>query len=148
VLAYQGNKYKTDELIPWVYRTEVGIYESFVMTHRRLTDHEVRAALEELVLQIRAGLPPIPHDAAEADRVIEGTQNLVIWNIRQNWHLRARSLPSPGRDALVGVLRTILGSIEVWGSPSPSSRGYLDFIEGFLTEAGVSVEEVSPEVTG
>src|SRR5205823_8540539 len=58
-LAYTGNKYKTDELVPVFHSTEVGIYETFVMTNRQLTDRTVASALQKLVEQMRQGsLPP------------------------------------------------------------------------------------------
>src|SRR5947207_12778197 len=58
--AYSGNKYKTDELVPVFHRTEVGIYETFVMTNRQLTDRTVASALQKLVEQLRQGsLPPL-----------------------------------------------------------------------------------------
>ncbi|MHC4176516.1 MAG: hypothetical protein ACYSWU_03365 [Planctomycetota bacterium] len=145
VLAYRGDKYKTDELIPWVYQAEVGIYESFVVTGRRLTDHDVRAAVEGLVVRIRDGMPPIPAEGSASDELIEGPVNLVIWSIRRNWQRLLETLPDPGRDKLVGVLRTLLGSIETWGSRARTPRGYLEFIEEFLAEAGVSVEALSPD---
>ena len=37
-LAYTGNKFKTDELVPVFLSTETGIYESFVVTEQALTD--------------------------------------------------------------------------------------------------------------
>src|SRR5438270_169153 len=52
-LAITGNRYKTEELLPVVMRTEVGIYEAYVMTGRTLTDHQVASALTKLVLQMR-----------------------------------------------------------------------------------------------
>ena len=59
-LAYSGNKYKTNDLIPVIMRTETAVYEAYVLTDREITDHIVRAALEKLVLQMRAGpLPPL-----------------------------------------------------------------------------------------
>ncbi len=142
VLAYHGDKYKTEELVSWVFRAEVGIHETSVMTGRRLTDHDVRAALEEFVVRIRDGMPPLSAESSESGEVIQGQNNLVIWSIRRNWQLLLETQPGPGRDKLVGVLRTILGSVEVRESYSRTSRGYLDFIEGFLAKAGVSVESV------
>ena len=35
-LAYTGNKYKTDELVPIVYETELAIHEADAITGRRL----------------------------------------------------------------------------------------------------------------
>src|SRR3954466_7657557 len=57
-LAYSGNKFKTDELVPVFFNTETGIYEAFVATDRKLTNADVQAALQELILQLRQG--PLP----------------------------------------------------------------------------------------
>ena len=70
---------------------------------------------------------------------------MLIWNVRRNWHLEFETRPNPGRDKLVGVLRTILGSIDVWGSVNPTSHGYLQYIEGFVGKLGVHLEAVSPD---
>jgi len=48
-LAYTGNKYRTEALVRVHFLTEVGIYESFVMTDRKLTDYTVGSALEQLI---------------------------------------------------------------------------------------------------
>jgi hypothetical protein len=56
-----------------------------------------------------------------------------------------RTEPHPGRDKLTGVLRTILGSIEMWSTPEPNSNGYLSYLEGFLKQVGVSGTQTSPE---
>ena len=59
-LAYHGQKYKTAEYVGVIHRTEVGIYETYVMTNRTLTDDEVEADLERLILRMREGpLPPL-----------------------------------------------------------------------------------------
>jgi hypothetical protein len=54
--------------------------------------------------------------------------------------------PRPSRDPLVGVLRTILGSVDTWKSVSPTSRGHLSFLEGFVGKLGVSVQECGPDL--
>lgn len=144
-LAYSGNKFKTPEFSPVFLHTETGIYETFVMTDRKLTDADVQAALRELVLRLRQGpLPPLE----ETDRVevIAGQEKeLIIRNIRRNWDYMHESGIKVGRESLIGVLRTLLGSIEVWRTPSAQSRGYLHYIEGFLKKAGVSVVEQSAD---
>ena len=72
-------------------------------------------------------------------------QDPLIWNIRQNWRHFFQTRPHPGRDKLVGVLRSILGSIDVWGSIARDSRGYLLYSEEYLNDAGVHVEVYSSE---
>jgi hypothetical protein len=51
----------------------------------------------------------------------------------------------PKREDVIGVVRTILGSLETWRSQSMHSRGYLQFLEGFLKKAGVNVRRVGPD---
>src|SRR5437667_4650322 len=84
-LAYKGNKYKTDELIPIFHRTEVGIYETYVMTDRQLTDRTVASALQKLVEQMRQGTLPPLEDTESVERVEGQEEDLIIWNIRRNW---------------------------------------------------------------
>ncbi len=145
-LAYRGNKYKTDALVPVVFATEAGIYESFVMADRQITDHDVRNALESLIRGIRGGtilLPPQRQPSAGGERGPE--ESLLTWNIRRHWDEHFEEEPFPGRDDLIGVLRTILASIEVWGNMSPTSRGYLRYLEGFMGKLGVHCRAIPPE---
>jgi hypothetical protein len=146
-LAYRGDKFKRDNFIPIVYCTEVGIYESFVASQRQITDHDVRAALEWLIHGIRDGKITVP-EHLKPDDAGEGEPNLdaVTWCIRRRWEECFEEEPFPGRDNLVGVLRTILGSIEVWSNTSPTSRGYLRYLEGFMGKLGVHCHDVSPEL--
>jgi len=148
-LPYTGGKYRTKELVPLHLCTETGIYEAFVMSDRQLTDADVRSVLQRLILQIRAGaLPPLEtsdDDTNDTYTDIGDDQEMLTWNIRRNWRHFFQTRSYPGRDKLVGVLRTILGSIDVWGSIAPDSRGYLLYIEEFLNDAGISVEVCSSE---
>mgnify|MGYP007026205134 FL=1 len=52
-LAYTGEKFKKDELVPTWMHAEIGIYETYVMTDRQLVDQTVVAALENLIRQDR-----------------------------------------------------------------------------------------------
>src|SRR4051795_5086333 len=95
-LAYAGAKYKTDEYAPLFYRTEVGIYESYVMCDRELTDDEVEAAIERMVIQMRQGsLPPLS-EAGTLTLTDGGEEDLVIANIRRNWRIIAEAGTLPG----------------------------------------------------
>jgi hypothetical protein len=124
--------------------TEIGIYETYVMTDRQLLDRTVVAALESLVRQIRAGkLPPI-EDGLEIHYEVGREEDLVLENIRRSWARHFADEWKPPRDKLVGVLRTILGSIEKVRAPGPRSQSYMRHIEGFLTKKlGVSVKSFS-----
>ncbi|HYT90965.1 MAG TPA: hypothetical protein VEL76_19800 [Gemmataceae bacterium] len=135
-LAYTGNKFKTDALTPVFFTTESAIYEVSEMTEGQLTDRHVRAALEKLVLEMREGpLPPFENRDKPA---LDESQyaDVVVWNIRRRWEEAFGAESHPGRENLIGVLRTLLNSINTWGTPSPHSRGYLKFLQGFLQRAG------------
>ena len=146
-LAYMGEKYKTDELVRVWMQTEIGIYETFVITDRKLLDQTVVTSLEKLIMRLRAGtLPPLT-DEAVIDYEVGQEEDLVIENIRRRWELYFEDEWRPLRDKLIGVLRTILGSIETMRSPSPRSQSYMRHIAGFLTKKlGVSVKKVSADM--
>src|SRR5512142_215037 len=60
-LAYMGEKYKSDKLIPTWMHAEIGIYQTYVLSRRKLVDKTVVSALEKLIRLIRARkLPPLP----------------------------------------------------------------------------------------
>ena len=146
-LAYLGEKYKTDELVPIWMQTETGIYETFVMTDRKLLDQTVVTSLEKLIMRLRAGtLPPFTDDN-EIQYEVGQEEDLVIENIRRRWELYFEDEWRPPKDKLIGVLRTILGSIEKVRSPGPRSQSYMRHIAGFLTKKlGVSVKRVSADM--
>jgi hypothetical protein len=120
-------------LIEPVFRTEQAIYTAFVGGGRQLCDGDVRATLERLIEELRRG-----HVQAAAGSVDDEVSYLV----RSFWD----DLPAcPPADELIDILQSILGSIEVWRSPSPNSRGYLSYLEGFMKKAGVCCQVVGPD---
>lgn len=146
-LAYHGDRYKTDEFVPIFASTETGIIEAFAISDRRLTDRSVEQALVKMIVGMRQDtLQPLNGEALSSEEAtsFEGKagdeQELIIWRVSSHWQDLFENKPAPARDTLIGVLRTILGSIEVWRSPGPTSRGYLHYIDGFLGKAGISVE--------
>jgi hypothetical protein len=143
-LAYQGNKFHTDELIPVFFATETAIYQAYTIAPDAVTDPIIADALSWMILQYRQGtpFPPLPADLGYS----EGKEKeLVVSLIRSNWKQLFQETEHPGTDALQGVLRTTLGSISTWSSPSPKSRGYLNYLRGFLRKAGVSVRMTDAE---
>ena len=146
-LAYMGDKFRSDELIPTLMHAEIGIYESYVMTGRRLLDQTVATAVEKLIRQMRTGSLPVDPDPAEIHYETGQEEDLVIGNIVRNWAIHFQSEWRPSRDQRIGVLRTILGSIETMRAPSPRSQSYMHHIAGFLTkQLGVKVESFSADM--
>lgn len=147
-LAYMGSKYKTDELMQTWMNAEIGIYESYVMTDRKLLDQTVRNSLETLIKKMRAGTLPPLSDTAEVSYKVEQEEDLVIANIRRNWSRHFATEWRPSKVERIGVLRTILGSVEKMRSPGPRSQSYMHHIAGFLTKKlGVKVEAFSGDMT-
>ena len=126
--------------------TEIGIYEAYIITGRKLTDQTVKSALESLIRKLRTGvLPPLP-EGSEILYKVGREEDLLIENICRSWRNHFANEWRPPKDDLIGVLRTILGSIEKVKSPGPQSQSYLRHIAGFLTKKlGVSVQGFSAD---
>jgi len=140
-LAYQGSRYKRQDLVPIFFQTELGIYQAHVMSGRTLIDRTVATALARLVQQMQHGaLPPLA-DPEAGETVGGDEEDLIIWNIRRNWREYFEANPHPGTDQVIGVLRTTLNSIQIWTTRDRNSRGYLSYLKGFLRHSGVEVEE-------
>lgn len=146
-LALDTDKFRKPKLTPAWLATETAIYETHVLANRKLIDQTVITAIERLVRQMRAGpLEALP------DRVVFDRSNVeefLITNIRRNWAERFSPLDRPTKDELIGVLRSILYSIQVNMTPGPRSQGYVHYIERFLSEKiGVQVQRFAePEQT-
>ncbi|MGE5193602.1 MAG: hypothetical protein ACM3U2_13995, partial [Deltaproteobacteria bacterium] len=108
-LAYTGNRYKSKELVKPLFETELGIYEAFVASGRQLTDGDVETELGDLIGALRESA------AAEliyAESDDDEPAGLVTGSILGNWKQMLEQGALPGRDELVGILRTIQGSLE------------------------------------
>ena len=144
-LALDTDKFRKPKFTPIWLNIETAIYEAYVVADRKLSDQTVIAAIENLVRQMKAG--PLP---APADRLVydpEQSEEFLIGNIRRNWAERFSPLDRPTKDDLIGVLRSILYSIETKMTPGPRSQGYVHYLERFLGEkVGVSVQKfAAPE---
>jgi hypothetical protein len=140
-LAYAGNKYKKDEYLPLVAEAEMAVHEVDVVSGKQLRDRHVKAALEQLVLQMREGrLEPLGDTSL---RLQEGGEaEALAVNIRRHWEAMSEEAGTFSKDEQIGVLRTLINSVETWTSPNPESRGYLSFVEGFLKQEGLSAKLV------
>lgn len=141
LLAYHGNKYRTEALTMPLMQTEMGILQADAVSGRQLTDRDVQQRLIALIEMLRHA-PLEPLDAERELHVNAGQEaDLVIDLIRSNWQRYFADHPNPGRDNLIGILRTILGSIET--HRSSNRRGYLDYLIGFMRGLGIQVRVAS-----
>lgn len=146
-LVCTGNKFKTDELVPLWMETEIAIYEAYVMTDRKLLDRTVSVSLETMIKQMRAGTLPPLDDTGTLTFEEGGEEELIIANILRHWEDHFEVNWCPSKTERIGVLRTILGSIETMRSPGPQSQSYMRHISGFLTKKlGVSVKKVTADM--
>jgi hypothetical protein len=139
VLPYEGNRFKSDAYIPAVFATECGIFEGFVAMDRKLTDDDVAASLTSMIRDLRQGtIRPLPDP--DRPETLQGEYPSPIEQaIRKNWDDFAARGGRLSRDEQIGILRTLLNSINIFGSGQRASRGYLSFVEGLMTRAGVEV---------
>jgi hypothetical protein len=137
-LAYHGNKYRTEALVKPLMDTETAILEAYVLLDRQLTDHEVGRALVKLIEQLRRGAA-VTIDARGELRLTDDRVDTVVQMVHQEWARRVEGGTLPGRNNLIGILRTILASVETRKTVNPQSRSYLQFIERFLGKLGVQV---------
>ena len=145
-LAYHGSKYKKEKLVPTWMHAEIGIYQTYVVTDRKLLDQTVVSALEKVIGMVRAGTLPKLSETGRIDYEVGNEEDLVIANIRRSWADHFATEWKPSGDQLIGVLRTILASVENVKSPGPRSQSYMRHIAGFLTKKlGVSLEMVAED---
>jgi hypothetical protein len=125
---------------------EMGIYEAYVIADRAIGDYTVTKAVETLIRGLRSGAISVEVDSTEIIYDREQPDDLVINCIRRNWTRRFATKSWPGKDDLIGILRTILASIQVHRLPGRESQGYLQFMVKFMTkDLGVSIRRIQSD---
>jgi hypothetical protein len=143
---YEGRKYQAPQFADALMRAEVGILESYVLSGRRLTDRQVEAALQHLILELRGQTPAEPPESAFETEGVDGQrEDLVVARIKDNWADLFADQPRHSAADLTGILRTIWSSVGARSYPGPDSQGYLKFIEGFLGRLGVRTQRLRPD---
>lgn len=134
-LPYSGRKYQTERWVPHVYQTELAIYEAIVLSRRQLTNPQVREALVQLIGHLREGKPPLLAEDAPAIAFSVGNEvEFLVWNIRSHWRSLFEEQGPVSTEDLVGILRTLLHSIEAQAWARGPSRGYVSFLDEFMRQ--------------
>jgi hypothetical protein len=123
-------------------QAETAIYEAFFIEDRELTDREVREDVEEVIRYLEKD--SFPPEARQDEPDGEGS-SFLVWNLGARLRRQWGGERAFRWEDMIGVLRTIVGDILHRTSGAPDSQAYLEYIEGFLAEAGVSVQVVSRE---
>jgi hypothetical protein len=130
---YEGTKYQAEGWTPHVYRTELPVYEAIVLSQRRLTNEQVREAFVRLIAHLRAGEHALlPEDAPEVPFAPGGEVEFLIWNIRRHWRELVKEQGPVATADLIGILRTLLHSIEAHAWNTGPEHGYVAFLYDFL----------------
>jgi hypothetical protein len=140
-MAYHGTKYHAAQWVSIIHRTEIGIYESWVMSDHEFEDEDVESAIGQLILELRSKALPNPTLPSE----MPVYENFLIPNIRRHWEIFAETASLPPKDDLIGVLRTILSSLETRRSMALHPQGYLRFLDELMNQTGVRVTKVLPD---
>ncbi len=133
VTPLSGPHYQSDDWIPHVHATESAIHEVIELSGRRLTNDHVKTALTRLAQQLRRGeSATLPADSPEMPFSPDQICEYVIWNIRRYWTDLVAQYGTVRGDDFVGILRTLLRSIESRAWHTGPDLGYVAFLEEFL----------------
>jgi hypothetical protein len=133
VTPYDGARYRADRWIPHVYATESAVYETILLAAGKLTNAHVRQAFEQLVRRLRSNQPgPLPEDETEAVYSSGNEVEFLIWNIREHWRKLVRDHGPVDKEDFIGILRTLLYSIQAHAWDRGPQQGYISFLKDFL----------------
>ncbi|MFM8477834.1 MAG: hypothetical protein ACKOEO_18785 [Planctomycetaceae bacterium] len=111
-----------------------------------LCDDDAVEAVETLILQLRAGRLAIPVSGDGSDPLpvdSDSPAELIFRMILREWQEHSSRHNLPGRDDMVGVLRTVLGSISNVRVDRPGSTRYLQFVSDWMkNELGIMTQAV------
>ncbi len=137
ISTYSGKRYNQEPFVEALFHAEIGIFEADVCMEGRLTDAGVRQALEYTIRGMRQGQLTLNHwQIGEEDGLDKNS--LIVWGIGNRWRLLFEDQPGHSRNDLIGILRRIMYSIDVWTSKHSGGRGYLKYIAGQMSKLGVS----------
>lgn len=142
--------YRSERYTIYIANAETGLLQAGTIDPD-LTDGDVSQALDDLIARLKqpeaAQLllgPAAGSDPQSAEVKPEGehafVQNFVLMNLRSAFE---RYGPLEVED-VIGILGVIKSSVKKW-SVGMHRRGYLTFIEGFLGQMGVKVQQLSAE---
>jgi hypothetical protein len=140
-LPYSGTRYQADAWVPVVYSTEKAIHDVIVESKRSVTNSHVNQALVLLIDHLHRGGPAMLGDGEpEVLFAASAIPERLFFKIRQAWSSLAESGRVVAPADLIGILRTLLFSLEAHAFRTGESRGYVVFLEEFIPKAIVSVE--------
>lgn len=127
-----GGRSLPTKLVPVLCATEMAIYQAYLLADRKLTDHDVRQSVTDLLGRLRGDRLPALFRAFE-----QCADDLISWRIQLSWNQLSEGSPRTDDSDLCRVLEAIQRSIDTWSRPAGTSRGYIKFIEGYHNQSGM-----------
>lgn len=129
--ARADDKYRAEEYAPIYLAAERGVWESDVLLDQALNDDDVRWAIETLATELVMDVTPSPEARGPRDE----KRDVITGRVRRNWSELFGGRRPPGHEDLIGVLGTLLASVESWRDPAEDARGYLRHLGDLMAEA-------------
>jgi hypothetical protein len=135
--------YRSERYVMYIANTETGLLQAGTV-NPDLTDGDVNQALEDLMARLKQpeAAQLLGGEPQNSEAKLEGehafVQHFVLMNLRSAFE---RYGPLDVED-VIGILGVIKGSVKKW-SVGMHRRGYLTFIEGFLGQMGVRVQQLT-----
>jgi hypothetical protein len=93
----------------------------------------VREAFETLVRQLRSGVPgPLSEGESQMVYASGNEVEFLIWNIRSHWRKLVEQQGPVDKEDFIGILRTLLYSIEAHAWDRGQQQGYIAFLKDFM----------------
>jgi hypothetical protein len=133
--------YRSDEYIPYIFRTETGILEAWTI-EPDLRDGDVRETLRKLISSIKKSgvLPGELTGESASDQTTTFLEISILSRLRSAFDEYG---PLDAEDVM-GILSTINHSVGSWNR-GMHGQEYLKYIKGFLGGMGVAPRQLSEE---
>lgn len=130
VTPYDGERYRTEQWVPLVYATEKAVYETILLAAGRLTNPQARETFERLVR-------PLPDGETQMIYASGNEVEFLTWNIRLKWREYEQKHRTVAKEDYIGILRTLLFSMQAHAADRGPQQGYLAFLKEFMRNAGL-----------
>lgn len=146
---YEGTKYQSSRWMPYVHSTEQGVFETIQLSQHRLTNKQVKEAFRTLIKQLHEGTSPVlAEDEPEMEFAKGDEVQFLVWAIRRHWTELFETQKPAGSADLIGILRTLLNSIDAHAWNTGPNKGYVAYLDSFMRRTGLSepgAETISAE---
>ncbi|MCK6629402.1 MAG: hypothetical protein L6R45_30025 [Anaerolineae bacterium] len=141
--------YRSEQYVMYILNAETGLLQAGTISPD-LTDGDISQALDDLIARLKQPeaahllLSPRSSEPGGSEATVEGEHAFVQHLVLMNLHSAFERYGPLEVEDVIGILGVIKSSVKKW-SVGMHRRGYLTFIEGFLGQMGVKVQQLSAE---